>query len=41
MSNVTELLQTNRMEAITLSFKATLNCHQRGIESDKQKQKHI
>ena len=39
LSNMTELLQTNRMEAIALMFEATLDCYQRGIKSDKHKQK--
>ena len=39
LSNMTELLQTNRMEAIALMFEATLDCYQRAIKSDKHKQK--
>ena len=39
--NITGLLQTARMEAIALVFKATLNFHQRGIKSNEQKQKYL
>ena len=37
--NMTELLQTNRMEAIALTFEATLDCYQRGIICDEHEQK--
>ena len=39
LSNVTELLQTNRMKAIAFMFEATIDCYQRGIKPDKQNQK--
>tara|TARA_B000000565_G_scaffold9507_1_gene7250 strand:- start:1657 stop:2595 length:939 start_codon:yes stop_codon:yes gene_type:complete len=41
LSNMTDLLQTNRMEAIALMFEATIDCYQRGIKSDKYKQKYL
>ena len=38
---MTELLQTNRIKAVALMFEATLDCYQRGVKSDEQKQKHL
>ena len=35
---MTELLQTNRMQAVALMFESTLHCHQRGIKLDEPKQ---
>ena len=32
LSNISELLQTNRMEALALMFEATHNCYQRSIK---------
>ena len=41
LSNITKLLQTNKMKALALIFKATLDCYQRRIKLDKQKQKYL
>ena len=38
LSNMSELLYTNRIEILALMFEATLDCYQRGIKNDKQKQ---
>ena len=38
LSNMSELLQTNRMEIIALMFEATLDCYQRDAKSKEQKQ---
>ena len=37
LSNMTELLQTNHMEAVALMFEATFDCYQRAAKSDKQR----
>ena len=39
LSNMRELLQTNRMEGISLMFEATLDCYQGGNKSDEHEQK--
>ena len=38
LSNMTDLLQRNRRQAIVFMFEATLDCHQRGIKSDVHEQ---
>ena len=41
LSNMSELLQTNRMEPLALMFEATLDCYRRGVKSGKHKQKYL
>lgn len=37
LSNMSELLQTNRMEILALMFEATFDCYQRNIKKDKHR----
>ena len=41
LSNMSELLQTNRFEPLALMFESTLDYYRRGIKSDPHKQQHI
>ena len=40
LSNISELLQTNRMEPLALMFEATRDCYQRGVRKDIDNQQY-
>ena len=40
LSNISELLQTNRMEPLALMFEATYDCYQRSIKKDADNQQY-